>query len=237
MRGHKDSIFQSAVSSNGLRLASTSNVRTIRLWDVTTGQSWGEPIQCLGYFPAVSITFVPDSPGIAFAFEEGCIQLRNVDTGQGFRKPLRFGESSVCIISFSRDGSRLISSSCEGMVQLWGVEAYANSDHYAQETSDSGLKDELEGDPLGISIPGFTNCLLFPDGWVQSSGNYLFWVPPDSRYGLLSPHLLLTLPRTSPTRATHLDFTHFQCGPSWTNVRPPTNGLSPLQLLSLSLHL
>ena len=72
---------------------------------------------------------------------------------------------------------------------------------------------------LTIYVPGFGECALLDDGWVRSSGNLLFWVPPDHRYGLRRRHLLLNMPTSSSFRATKLDFTNFHCGLSWTNVR------------------
>jgi len=70
-----------------------------------------------------------------------------------------------------------------------------------------------------VSVPGFQDCSLLPDGWVQSSGRYLFWVPPDNRHGIKNPRLFLTIPTSSHLRATKLDFTNFKCGTSWTQVR------------------
>ena len=95
----------------------------------------------------------------------------------------------------------------------------ARTDVSSPVLSTGGLRKKVSRHPLTINVPGFGECSLLNDGWVQSSGNLLFWVPPDNRYGLQRRHLLLTMPTSSPSRATKLDFTNFRCGLSWTNVR------------------
>ena len=93
-----------------------------------------------------------------------------------------------------------------------------NSHEAGVESAGFSHREESRGIPLRIRVFGFEECSLADDGWVQSSGKLLFWVPPENRHGLQFPHVL-TLPTSSPFRATKLDFTKFQCGPSWTNVR------------------
>ncbi|CCA77056.1 hypothetical protein PIIN_11041 [Serendipita indica DSM 11827] len=104
-------------------------------------------------------------------------------------------------------------------IQKPALGAKANaSDQDDTESVCSGLSEDIQGTPLRIVVPGFNQCSLSLDGWVHSSSKRLFWVPPDNRRGLKYPYRL-TIPTRAPFRVTKLDFTNFQCGPSWTKVR------------------
>ena len=67
LAGHKDSVLSLAFSPNGKRLASGSSDKTVRLWDVTTGQHLRTLTGHIGEIGAV--TFLGDKAlaGIGFA--------------------------------------------------------------------------------------------------------------------------------------------------------------------------
>jgi hypothetical protein len=64
---------------------------------------------------------------------------------------------------------------------------------------------------------------LSSDGWVRGVDGLLFWVPEDCRDGLTCPAIVI-IPDMGPHRRVRIDFSQFQCGTSWTNVRRRTHG-------------
>jgi hypothetical protein len=60
--------------------------------------------------------------------------------------------------------------------------------------------------------------LLSSNGWVCGSDGLLFWVPEDCRHGLTC-RAIMTISDTGRHRCVRIDFTRFQYGTSWTNIR------------------
>ncbi|CCA71148.1 hypothetical protein PIIN_05083 [Serendipita indica DSM 11827] len=239
LRGHEDSVWAVAFSPDSSRIVSGSQDKTIRLWNPAIGQMLGEPLR--GHEASVNaVAFSPDGSQIVSSSDDSTIRLWNVHTGQSRGVVLEHGGYFGVPVAFSPDGSRIVCS-FEGTIQLWTAEIDADATRFVRyegepsdpdSTEDPGIMEvagvtevpEVTEDPgYTVIIPGFDDCSLYPDGWVRSAGKLLFWAPPDNRHGLLNPRLLLTLPKSSSLRATKLDFSRFQCGSSWTNVRTDAN--------------
>ncbi|CCA76207.1 related to WD40-repeat protein (notchless protein) [Serendipita indica DSM 11827] len=220
LQGHEAPVAAVRFSPDSSRIVSGSHDGTIRLWYAGTGHPMGKPFGGHGFISTVG--FSPDGSQIASSSYDNSIRLWDANTGQPLGEPLRGHQSMIRAVEFSPDGSRIVSSSLDKTIRLWNAEIDTrakNSDINETEGSATSLKGELGSHLLGNLVPGFEHCSLSWDGWVQSSGKYLFWVPPDNRHGLQYPRLLLTIPTTSPFRATKVDFSRFHCGPSWTSVR------------------
>ncbi|CCA71457.1 related to WD40-repeat protein (notchless protein) [Serendipita indica DSM 11827] len=220
LRGHEVGINAVAFSPDGSRIVSASGDGMIRLWEADTGQLLGEPLKGpqLG---VNALAFSPDGSRIVSCSHDKTIQFWDANTSQSLGEPLRGHQSLVFAVAFSSDGSRIVSGSSDKTIQIWDTEIAASVDNSNQndaEAPELSLQDKLQSSPLSLIVPGFNQCTLSRDGWVQSSDKYLFWVPPENRHGLVYPNRL-TIPVTSSLRTTKVDFTHFQCGPSWTNVR------------------
>ncbi|MFN9174115.1 MAG: WD40 repeat domain-containing protein, partial [Synechocystis sp.] len=97
-------------------LASGSGDKTIKLWNVGTGQ---EIRSLSGHTNSVlSVSFSPDSKILASSCFNGIIKLWNVETGQEIRTLSR-DKYPVNSVSFSPDGRTLASGSEDGTIKLW----------------------------------------------------------------------------------------------------------------------
>ena len=128
LRGHTSWIFSVAFSSDseavatlgasGQTLASGSDDRTVRLWDISTGQ-------CLNTFQGhtrvvFSVAFSPDNCVIASGSDDRTVRLWNSTTGQCL-KTFEGHASRVLSVAFSPDGTKIASSSSDQTVKLWDI--------------------------------------------------------------------------------------------------------------------
>jgi WD40 repeat protein len=132
---HTDRVISIALSPDGKTLASGSSDKTVKLWNVETGQE----IRTLGSHSDFvrSIAFSPDGKTLASGSNDKTVKLWNVETGQEIRT-LGGHTDSVISTAFSPDGKTLASGSYDKTVKLWNVET-------GQEVNTlSGHTDEVE---------------------------------------------------------------------------------------------
>ena len=120
LTGHGHGVSQCGFSPDGALLATASHDRTVRLWDVATGQ---QRKTLTGHTGAVSgCAFSPDGSLLATAGHD--LTARVWDVGTGAERRVLAGHSeSVMSCAFSPDGALLATASHDWKVQLWEVAA------------------------------------------------------------------------------------------------------------------
>jgi len=148
---YKNGVTSIVISPDGKILASGGKDGTIRLWDIATGQSLGEPLR--GHKDEVnSISFSPDGKILASGSKDETIRLWDTTTGQSLGEPLENGDL-VYSVTFSSDG-KLLASGGYNSIQLWDV------------ASRQSIGTPLRGHELWVWSVAFS-----PDGKLLASGS------------------------------------------------------------------
>jgi WD40 repeat protein len=115
LQGHQSSAQCVTFSPDGRLLATGSHDRTIRLWNVATGEV--KHVIAAHREKIASLAFSPDGRTIASGDDTGTISFSHVETGQ-FLFDTKVGNGEVCSLEFSPDGEILAATVFEEGVVL-----------------------------------------------------------------------------------------------------------------------
>ena len=149
--GHRSVVKSVSFAPDGNTLASGSGDRTIKLWDVHSG----EALRTLeGHkFSVFSVSFAPDGNTLASGNGDRTIKLWDARSGE-LLHTLEERTGDVYSVAFAPDGNTLASGSYDNTVRLWDARS-------------GELLRTLEGHTIHVSSVAFA-----PNGNVLASGSY-----------------------------------------------------------------
>lgn len=121
-RGHDANIQEVVFSNNDseLKVISTSNDKTVRIWDVQTGNQVGNPFQGHGC-ETVGLAVSTDGRRVVSGARDGKIMIWNAETKEIIRC-LPHHTDCAGSIQFSPDEKTLVSASDDGTLKIWTAE-------------------------------------------------------------------------------------------------------------------
>jgi len=116
--GHTDNVISVGFSPDGAHIVSGSHDRTIRIWDVRTGDEVTKPL--VGHTDAViSVDFSPDGAHIVSGSRDQTIRIWDARTGEEVMKPFVGHMDTVTSVCFSLDGTLIGSGSHDQTIRIW----------------------------------------------------------------------------------------------------------------------
>ena len=114
--GHNNTIWSVAINPQKNLIASASEDKTIKLWNLQTG----ELVRTLtGHSVGVlSISFSPDGEQLASSSRKGIIKIWQVDTGKNIRT-INANEKAVRSVFYSPDDKKIVNSSWDNTIKIW----------------------------------------------------------------------------------------------------------------------
>ncbi|MEH2159652.1 MAG: WD40 repeat domain-containing protein, partial [Nostoc sp.] len=118
LEGHSNVVISVAYSPNGQQLASASDDKTIKIWDVSSGQL----LKTLtGHSSEViSVAYSPNGQQLASASYDKTIKIWDVSSGQ-LLKTLTGHSNGVNSVAYSPNGQQLASASYDKTIKIWDV--------------------------------------------------------------------------------------------------------------------
>lgn len=120
LSGHEADIFSLAFSADGQTLASGSEDRTIRLWDVATGRLKDRPLT--GHHSWVRTVAFSREGVLASGSDDDVIILWDVTTNQRLGQILAEHPAAVRSLAISPDGQTWVSGSSNGQITFWDAD-------------------------------------------------------------------------------------------------------------------
>jgi WD40 repeat protein len=105
-----------AITPDGRRVVSASRDRTLRVWDLESGQRVRTLEGHTGYVMAVAIT--PDGRRAVSASSDQTLRLWDLESGQSLH-PLEGHTGEVSGVAITPDGRRAVSASVDKTLRVW----------------------------------------------------------------------------------------------------------------------
>jgi WD40 repeat protein len=118
LQGHEDTIWAVALTRDGRLAVSASNDKTLKVWDIETGQAlWtlkGHKDQVKG------VAVLGESRRAISASIDATLMIWDLDTGEALRS-LKSHRTGVWSVAVTSDGARAVSAHMDGTCALWDL--------------------------------------------------------------------------------------------------------------------
>ncbi len=160
LRGHTAVVNRVRFSPDGRLLATVSDDRSVRLWDVATGA-----VRVLeGHADEVwAVAFSPDGKLLASSGKDGVLRLWRTDTAEG-RALQGQHDGPVGLLRFLADGRRIVSRGRQEQVRLWDVERGVSSVLRGGPGADQDLAVSPDGRTVAYTAEGALVLFHVTDG-------------------------------------------------------------------------
>ncbi|NMG20270.1 serine/threonine-protein kinase [Brasilonema bromeliae] len=172
LTGHSNSVSSVAISPDGKTLASGSDDKTIKLWNLVTG----EQIRTLTEHssPVNSVAISPDGNTLVSGSDDRTIKLWNPATGEQIRT-FRGHTGYVNFVAISPDSKTFASGSSHKTIKLWnlttGKQIRTLTGHFKSVDS-VALPVIIRPQSLEPDKQQVISVAISPDGKTLASGSY-----------------------------------------------------------------
>ncbi len=119
LEGHEEGIWACAVTPDGRRLISASRDRTLRVWDLQSGEMTAV---LRGHdYEVRSCAVMPDGRRVVSASADNTLKIWDLETGRALAT-LSGHQSRVLACAVSPDGCRIVSASSDRTLRIWDPE-------------------------------------------------------------------------------------------------------------------
>jgi dipeptidyl aminopeptidase/acylaminoacyl peptidase len=126
LKGHDLPVYRLAWSPDSNTLASASQDKTVRLWDVRAASPSGKPIVLKGYEDqVVAVAWSPDGRALASGSWDNTARVWDLSSGAPSADPiiLRGHTQAVVAVAWSPDGRYLVTTSYDDTARQWDMRA------------------------------------------------------------------------------------------------------------------
>src|SRR6266516_3748247 len=185
LEGHSDWVTSVVFSPDGSKVASGSGDRTVRIWNVATGQA-EQTLE--GHSGSVtSVVFSPDGSKVASGSGDRTVRIWNVATGQA-EQTLKGHSGWIRSVVFSPDGSKVASGSDDRTVRIWNV-ATGQAEQTLEGHSDWVTSVVFSRDgSKSYSFYSMDSSRV----WVTQNGLRILYLPFDFRPSRFATNYLAT---------------------------------------------
>ncbi len=113
---HGTRLNSARFSGDGKRVITTSDDKTARIWDATTGNMLGQPL--VHKSEVTNAVFSPDGSKVVTAAEDNCARLWVSSNAQSLGAPMKH-DGFITSLEFSQDGRWIASASYDTFMRVW----------------------------------------------------------------------------------------------------------------------
>ena len=118
LKGHRSSVLSVAITPDGQYIVSGSDDKTIKIWDINTGE-------CLkileGHTDSVrSVAIIPDGQSIVSSGGDSTIKIWDISTGECL-KTLEGHTEFVRTVAITPDGQSIVSGGDDAIINIWNI--------------------------------------------------------------------------------------------------------------------